>query len=231
VTARAGSFTWRGTGHPVRLPPHAPGLRVGLYGGSFNPPHAGHLQVSLLALKRLRLDRVWWMVTPGNPLKERGGLPATRARVAAARAVVSDPRLAVTGFEEEIGAAFTLDSLNYLVARCPAIDFVWIMGADCLAGFHRWLSWRALAATVPFAVVDRPGWTLRATHSRAALALAPYRLRESEATLLAGTPPPAWVFLHGLRSSLSSTALRIRRDLCVGDCGADVEKRRGSELS
>jgi len=103
----------------TRLPPHPPGLRIGLYGGSFNPPHAGHLHVGLLALKRLRLDRIWWLVTPGNPLKELGGLPPLAERMAAAQALARHPRLAVTGFEAEIGARYTLDSLEYLAGRAP----------------------------------------------------------------------------------------------------------------
>lgn len=192
----------------VRLPPHTPGLRIGLYGGSFNPPHAGHRHVSLMALRRLRLDRVWWIVTPGNPLKDHGGLPATAARVAAACRLARHPRIAVTGFEEEIGARYTVDTLSYLKERCPGPSFVWIMGADSLASFHRWRGWWRIAELMPFAVVDRPGWTLRAIQSRAALALGCYRIDETDAGLLADLAPPAWAFLHGPRSSLSSTVLR-----------------------
>jgi len=194
------------------LPLHPPGLRIGLYGGSFNPPHAGHLHVSDLALRRLRLDRVWWMVTPGNPLKDRRGLPPTASRLEAARALARRPGLAVTAFEAEIGARYTVDALTYLVARCPDVRFVWIMGADCLAGFHRWRGWRTIADLMPFAVIDRPGWTLRAAHARAAVALRRYRLDESDAPLLADLSPPAWVFLHGPRSDLSSTVLRAKND-------------------
>ena len=196
----------------VRLPPLAPGLRVGLYGGSFDPPHAGHRHVSLLALQRLRLDRLWWIVTPGNPLKDVSGLSPTAERLSAASTIARHPRIAVTGFEEAIEARFTLDTLVYLVERAPEVSFVWIMGADNLAGFHRWRGWRFIADAMPFAVIDRPGWTLRATRSRAALALARWRIAEMDAPLLADLPPPAWVFLHGPRSFLSSTALRRRND-------------------
>ena len=193
------------------LPPHPPGLRIGLYGGSFNPPHAGHLHVGLLALKRLRLDRIWWLVTPGNPLKELGGLPPLAERMAAAQALARHPRLAVTGFEAEIGARYTLDSLEYLAGHAPGVRFVWIMGADNLAQFDRWRGWRRIAQLMPFAVIDRPGWTLRAAQSRAALALARFRIDESDAPVLADRAPPAWVFLHGPRSALSSTVLRQQR--------------------
>lgn len=195
----------------VRLPPHPPGVRIGLYGGSFNPPHAGHLHVSRMALTRLRLDRVWWLVTPGNPLKEFAGLLPLAERLAAARALARHPRIAVTGFEAGIGARYTLDSLEYLTVRAPDVRFVWIMGADNLAQFSRWLGWRRIAEIMPFAVIDRPGWTLKATHSQAAQALARFRIDETDAALLPDLAPPAWAFLHGPRSPLSSTVLRQQR--------------------
>jgi nicotinate-nucleotide adenylyltransferase len=183
-------------------------MRIGLYGGTFNPAHAGHRHVSLLALKRLKLDRIWWVVTPGNPLKERGGLAPACERAEAARRIAHHPCIDITCFEEEIGAHYTVETLTYVAARCPTVHFVWIMGADSLGSFHRWLGWRRIAGLMPFAVIDRPGWTLRAVQSRAAIALAPYRIDESDAALLADLPPPAWTFLHGPRSPLSSTELR-----------------------
>jgi nicotinate-nucleotide adenylyltransferase len=192
----------------VRLPSYAPGMRIGLYGGTFNPAHAGHRHVSLLAMKRLRLDRLWWVVTPGNPLKERGGLAPACARAEAAQALARHPRIDVTCFEEEIGAEFTVETLTYVAARCATVRFVWIMGADSLASFHRWRGWRRIAGLMPFAVVDRPGWTLRAVQSPAAVALARHRVDESDAPLLPGLAPPAWTFLHGPRSFLSSSELR-----------------------
>jgi nicotinate-nucleotide adenylyltransferase len=195
----------------VQLPPHPSRLRIGLYGGSFDPPHAGHRHVTLLAMRRLRLDRVWWLVTPGNPLKELSGLAPLSERMAAARALARHPRIAVTGFEAEIGARYTLDTLEYVAARAAAARFVWIMGADNLAQFSRWRGWRRIAELMPFAVVDRPGWTLRATRSKAALALGPFRIDETDASILPDLPPPAWVFLHGPRSPLSSTVLRQQR--------------------
>lgn len=188
-------------------------MRIGLYGGSFNPPHAGHRHVSLMALRRLRLDRLWWIVTPGNPLKDRAGLPPAPHRIAAARALASHPRIRVTGFEAELGVRFTVDTLAYLTRRCPGVRFVWIMGADNLSGFHRWKGWRTIARLMPIAVVDRPGWTVRATRSRAATMLAPDRWAEADAAGLADASPPAWVFLHGPRSPLSSSQLRRQAQL------------------
>ena len=197
---------------PVHLPPVAPGLRIGLYGGSFNPAHLGHRHVSLVALKRLRLDRIWWMVTPGNPLKDRGELAAIEARVARASRVADHPRISVTDFESRIGARYTQQSLRFLVLRNPAVRFVWIMGADSLATFHRWRGFSEIAALMPIAIIDRPGFTLTAPAARAARRLAPWRIPETDAGSLASRAAPAWVFLHGPRSTLSSTALRAGHD-------------------
>ncbi|MEW6435672.1 MAG: nicotinate-nucleotide adenylyltransferase [Pseudomonadota bacterium] len=190
------------------LPPHAPGLKVGLFGGSFNPPHEGHRAASLLALRRLGLDRVWWLVSPGNPLKDTRDLPPLDLRIAAAEKFAHDRRIIVTGFEATIGARYTYQTILYLKTRCRGVHFVWIMGADNLASFERWKHWRTIAANVPIAIIDRPGSTLSATHARAALALARYRTDESDGLIFPLTPPPALIFLHGPRSELSSTALR-----------------------
>jgi len=190
------------------LPAYTSGMRVGLLGGSFNPPHDGHRAISLFALKRLKLDRVWWMVTPGNPLKENGALRALADRVEAARAVANDPRIEVSCLESVIRTRFTIDTINFLRRRASDLSFVWIMGADNLAQFHRWQDWQRIAAQVPIAVVDRPPTSFRALASPAAQALARYRLPENEAVRLADRQAPAWVFLTGLKLSLSSTDLR-----------------------
>ena len=198
------------TGTP-RLPPFAPGMRIGLLGGSFNPPHEGHALVTRLALTRLRLDRVWCLVTPGNPLKSKAELAALQARVEAARRLAAGPRVVVTDIEAEIGARYTYGTLAWLTRRAPDVRFVWIMGADNLRQFHLWRHWRAIADLTPIVVVDRPGSTLRAMSSRAAIALAPWRVAEGEAPRFADLDPPALIFLHGPRSELSSTLLRGSR--------------------
>jgi nicotinate-nucleotide adenylyltransferase len=192
----------------VRLPPFAPGQTIGLLGGSFNPPHEGHRLISELALRRLRLDRLWWLATPGNPLKPSAGLAEMRARIEAAQRLTRDRRIAVTGFEAQIGALYTHETLAWLKRRAPRAHFVWIMGADNLSQFHLWRHWRAIADLAPILVVDRPGSTLRALASPAGAVLARYRRPESEAALFARLAAPAFMFLHGPRSSLSSTALR-----------------------
>ena len=137
------------------IPPHAPGMRIGLFGGTFDPPHQAHLGASLLALKRLKLDRVWWLVTPGNPLKNTKGLAPLSERIAAARALTRHPRIDVTGIEAVINTRYTYDTIRWLKARCPGVRFVWIMGADNLRSFHRWQKWRGIAQLVPFVVIDR----------------------------------------------------------------------------
>ena len=191
-----------------RLPPHAPGLKIGLFGGSFNPAHEGHRAASLIALHRLGLDRVWWLVSPANPLKDKQDLVSLPARIAAARARARHPRIEVTGIEAAIGARYTYETIRYLKSRCRGVHFVWIMGADNLLTFDHWKHWRDIAENVPIAIVDRPGSTLSATHSPAAVALAPYRRDESQSLIFATQKPPAIMFLHGPRSGLSSTALR-----------------------
>jgi nicotinate-nucleotide adenylyltransferase len=200
----------------IRLPPHAPGMRIGLFGGTFDPPHRAHLAASLLALKRLGLDRIWWLVTPGNPLKDTRGLAPLAERIAAARTLTRDPRIAITGFEADLGVKYSFDTVSYLVRRCPGVRFVWIMGADNLRSFHRWQKWRGIAELVPMAVIDRLGPSLYSIGGVASQALARARIRESAAGLLADHRPPAWVFLHGLKSPLSSTALRAARGRPAG---------------
>ena len=193
------------------LPPAAPGQRIGLYGGSFNPAHAGHLHVGRTALRRLRLDRVWWLVTPGNPLKDLGQLAPLEERMSQARRIAADPRIVVTGFEARLGLRYTVDTLRWLRRRRPDLRFVWIMGADSLGSFHRWRDYETIAALMPIAVIDRPGHTLTAKAARAARRYAAARLPEAQAPTLPSRKPPAWVFLHGPRSELSSTALREGR--------------------
>jgi nicotinate-nucleotide adenylyltransferase len=192
------------------LPRHAPGLRIGLFGGSFNPPHQGHRLVTLIALRRLGLDRIWWIVTPGNPLKDTRGLAPLAERLVACRRLMPEPMVDITGFEAGIGTRYTLDTLRYLKRRCPTVRFIWIMGADNLVQFHRWQGWREIARLMPIAVVDRPGATLKATAGRAARALAHQRVPERTEAALVGKPG-RWALLHGPRSGQSSTLLRRAR--------------------
>ena len=190
------------------IPLYTNGMRVGLLGGSFNPPHAAHRAISLFALKRLKLDRVWWLVTPGNPLKDHDGLRDLDARAEAARKMAGDPRIDVSCLESVIRTRYTVDTISYLRRRASGLRFVWIMGADNLAQFHRWQNWRRIASEVPIAVIDRPPQSFRALAAPAAQALARYRLPENQAGRLADQRAPAWVFLSGMKLSLSSSGLR-----------------------
>jgi nicotinate-nucleotide adenylyltransferase len=190
------------------IPLYGNGMRIGLLGGSFNPPHLAHRTISLFAIKRLKLDRVWWLVTPGNPLKERGALRDLDRRAEAARQMADDPRIDVSCLETVIGTRYTVDTITYLRRRASGLRFVWIMGADNLAQFHRWQNWRRIASEVPIAVIDRPPQSFRALAAPAAQALARYRLPENQAGRLADQRAPAWVFLTGMKLNLSSTGLR-----------------------
>jgi nicotinate-nucleotide adenylyltransferase len=190
------------------IPLYTNGMRIGLLGGSFNPPHVAHRAISLFAIKRLKLDRVWWLVTPGNPLKDQGGLHDLNERGEAARNMANDPRIDVSCLESVIGTRYTVDTISYLRRRASGLRFVWIMGADNLAQFHRWQNWRRIASEVPIAVIDRPPQSFRALAAPAAQALARYRLPENQAVRLADQRAPAWVFLTGMKLNLSSTGLR-----------------------
>jgi nicotinate-nucleotide adenylyltransferase len=199
-------------GRIAARPPHAePGQAIGLLGGSFNPPHVAHRQISEIALKRLGLDKVWWLVSPGNPLKARTDLAPLAARLRLCRETANNPHIEITGFEAELPTPYTAATVAFLRARNPFVRYVWIMGADNLATFHLWQRWREILALVPVAVVDRPGWRLKALASPAARAYARSRLPESQARALTSAPPPAWTFLTGPLSPVSSTAIRAKR--------------------
>jgi nicotinate-nucleotide adenylyltransferase len=192
----------------LKRPAAEPGMRIGLFGGSFNPAHDGHRLVALQCLRRLALDRVWILVSPGNPLKDHTELAALADRVAATEQLMDHPQIDVTAFEAAQGFQYTFETLDYLVATEPGVSFVWIMGADSLLSFDRWERWEEIARTMPLAVYARPGTTFRATRSPAAVALAEFRLPEDKAAILADSRPPAWVYLRGIMSGQSSTAIR-----------------------
>lgn len=191
----------------LRLPGPYRGLRIGLFGGSFNPAHEGHAHVAQAALERLCLDAVWWLPALGNPLKAQGDdFPA---RLASARRMAGDhPRWRVSDIERQLGTRYTRDTLRALLPRLAGAWPVWIMGADNLAGFHRWGGWREIAGRLPVAVIARPGAGLKARHSRFARTFAASRIDERDARALPFLPPPAWVWLNTPFHPASSTAIR-----------------------
>jgi nicotinate-nucleotide adenylyltransferase len=189
------------------FPPAAPGQRIGILGGSFDPPHDGHMLITRRALRRFGLDRVWWLVTPGNPLKSEGPASLER-RLAACRALVTHPRVTVTGLEERLGTRYTADTLRQLLRLYPGVRFVWLMGADNMASLHRWEDWDWIMANVPVGVLSRPGAQLAAGLSPAARRFARARLPRHGVRALPFRRAPAWALLSGPMLEISSTALR-----------------------
>jgi nicotinate-nucleotide adenylyltransferase len=199
---------------PAKLnpPPAFAGMTIGLLGGTFDPPHAGHVHISQVALRRLGLDRLWWLVTPGNPLKTRGDVASFAKRLDAAQRLARHPRIDVTGFEASRGSAYTADMLAFLTRRNPGTRFIWVMGADNLVAFHQWRHWRDILEQVPVAVIDRPGYRYAARAGIAAQCYAGAYVDESDANGLFRYQPPAWTFLSAPLSELSSSELRTGGD-------------------
>jgi nicotinate-nucleotide adenylyltransferase len=188
-----------------------PGMRVGLFGGSFNPAHEGHAHVAETALQRLHLDRVIWLVSPQNPLKPSHETADLAQRMAGGRRFARGPQMIVSDAETRLGSQYTIDTVRALKARFPGVHFVWIMGADSLASFHRWRGWTQIMREVPVAVVSRPWIALKSRLAPTARRFARFRRPSHRAASLPGATPPAWVFLRGPMNFQSSTALRKRQ--------------------
>ncbi|WP_420858506.1 nicotinate-nucleotide adenylyltransferase [Marivivens marinus] len=193
------------------FPVARPGQVIGLLGGSFDPAHPGHAHITREALKRFGLDRVWWLVSPGNPLKSRGPAPLA-TRMAAARKIMDHPRVTVTDIEARIGTRYTAETLARLQAIYPGVRFVWLMGADNLAQFHRWQDWEEIMHRVPVGVLARPGDRIAARMSKAARIYRDARLHGQAAAQLGRAEAPAWTFLNMPMTPESSTAIRDRGD-------------------
>ncbi|HEY1382967.1 MAG TPA: nicotinate-nucleotide adenylyltransferase [Dongiaceae bacterium] len=185
--------------------------RIGLLGGSFNPAHEGHRDISLAALNYLDLDEVWWVVSPQNPLKSAKGMASFAERLASAKAMADHPRIRVTDIEQKLGTRFTADTLRKLVTRFPSCRFVWLMGADNLAQISSWRDWTRIFHLTPIAVFDRPIYTIKALTSLAARRFRRSRRREAALKTLAATPAPAWVFVHHRLNPISATQIRAER--------------------
>ena len=182
---------------------------IGLLGGSFNPAHGGHRRISLFALRALGLDAVWWLVSPGNPLKPAEGMAPLAARVASAQAMAAGAPIRVTAIERELGTRYTGDTLAKLARRFPKLRFIWLMGADNLAQFHRWRDWRRIARTMPIAVIARPGYDRIAISAPAMAWLGRFRRPLASFVRTCGSGP-ALVLLRSNPDSRSASALRDR---------------------
>lgn len=204
------------------LPYARAGQVVGLLGGSFDPAHEGHVHITRAALTRFGLDRVWWLVSPGNPLKTRSPAPVS-SRVARARAVMQHPRVTVTDIEDRMGTRFTAQTIAALQARYVGVRFVWLMGADNLAQFHHWQDWQDIMARVPVGVLARPGDRISARMSRAARVYRDDRLIGRAAGLLGQADAPAWAFMNLAMSQSSSTAIRNAGEWTHGAVVDDVK--------
>jgi nicotinate-nucleotide adenylyltransferase len=183
------------------------GQTIGLLGGSFDPAHAGHAHITREAMKRFGLDRVWWLVSPGNPLKSNGPAPLER-RLAHARSVMRHPRVVVSDIEARLGTRYTAQTLAALIAIYPGVRFVWLMGADNLAQFHKWQDWEWIMQTVPIGVLARPGDRISARTSRAARAYSAQRISGRDSQMLGRADAPAWCFVNVPMSPQSSSAIR-----------------------
>ncbi len=184
-------------------------MRIGLLGGSFDPPHAGHVHITRQAMRRFGLDRVWWLVSPGNPLKVEGPAPMAR-RLAASRAIMRHPRVEITDIEARLGTRYTADTLRHLLQMYRGVRFGWLMGADNLAGFHLWQDWEWIVRNVPIGVTSRPGGYLRAANSVMARKYAGARVPFAAARSLPVCVPPAWCLLGGPTVEISSSEIRAR---------------------
>lgn len=193
-----------------------PGMRVGLFGGSFNPAHEGHAHVAETARQRLGLDAVIWLVSPQNPLKSSHETAPLKHRMESVRRFAHGPGMIVSDVESRFGSQYSIDTIRALKARFPGVNFVWIMGADSLAGFHRWRGWTQIMAEIPVAVISRPWISMKSRFSPAARRFAHAQRPPREAKLIAGSKPPAWVFLTGPLNFQSSTALRERMRRTAG---------------
>ena len=191
-----------------RLPLATPKIKIGILGGSFNPPHNGHLHISLHALKRLDLDSVWWLVSPGNPLKSHDELLSLQDRIDLCADFSKHFKIQITAFEAIRNSPYTYDSLRYLSSRFSQTKFVWIMGADNLKHFHKWQKWKEIIRLMPILIVDRPQYRYQALSSNAAQYLRPFYKKEEEFRQFFSFDLPAWTFLNLRLNSLSSTDIR-----------------------
>jgi len=186
-------------------------MRIGLFGGSFNPAHKGHLHISKTALERLKLDRVWWLLSPQNPLKDASEYASYEERAQSALKIIDSPEIVLSFFEQQQNLTYSVDTIRQLLERHARAKFVWLMGADAFADLDCWKDWQVIMETIPIAVFNRPEYGNRALTSKAARLYGDFRLDESEAPLLADRRAPAWCFINQPLDYSASSKIRARR--------------------
>ncbi|MCF8474681.1 MAG: nicotinate-nucleotide adenylyltransferase [Emcibacter sp.] len=184
------------------------GKKIGLLGGSFNPAHQGHLDISLSALRTLKLDAVWWLVSPQNPLKSCDDMASLQERMVHAKKIAKDKRIHVTDLENDLGTRYTIDTLGKIIKTLPETEFIWLMGADNIVQFSQWKDWKKIAQIVLFAIFDRPSYSMAVETSEAAQYFKDYQIPENKASEFASMHPPAWIFIRDIQNPLSSTEIR-----------------------
>lgn len=216
----------------MHITPHSgssvAGQRIGLLGGSFNPAHQGHRSVSLFALKRLKLDQIWWLVSPQNPLKSKQGMASLADRLRNARKTAAHPRIHVTDLESQLGTFYTIDTLKALRQRFPTTDFVWLMGADNLQQIPKWRSWQDIFMSVPVAVFRRPAYAAGRRLGKAVLRFDRFWRSVRQGHQLAGSKPPAWLVLDNVLNGMSATQVRQSRQGLTSLTNNNGRKARGS---
>ncbi len=191
------------------LPIATPGNVIGLLGGSFDPPHAGHVHITRQALQTFGFSKIWWLVSPGNPLKKIGPVKFTK-RYQACSSIISNPLVCITDIELRLGSKFTADTLRKLTAIYPGVRFVWLMGADNLVNFHLWDNWDWIIQNFPIGVMARPGEQIKAGLSPAAIKYRKFRIPTYHASKLSYYSAPAWSLLVGPMRDISSTKIRMQ---------------------
>ena len=186
--------------------------RIGLFGGSFNPAHNGHLEISQAALKTCGLNEIWWLVSPQNPLKTTKDMDLFSSRVESVRALIgTHPRIKIKTIEKDLGISYSVETIRYLTRRYHNCSFLWVMGADNLLHIHEWKEWQTIFRTLPIVIFDRPGYTYRALKAKAAQSFSKDRRAESHCKMLVKEKAPAWLYLHGRLNPISATAIRLGR--------------------
>ncbi|AKK20265.1 nicotinate-nucleotide adenylyltransferase [Candidatus Liberibacter africanus] len=195
----------------MRMPKVESGMNIGLFGGNFNPPHYGHIEIANIALKKLNLDQLWWIITPYNPIKHYNIPSSLEKRIALSKSLIKNPRIRITAFEESFNQKETFHTILEVKKHNKHVNFIWIMGADNIKSFHHWHHWKKIVMTVPVAIIDRLDVTFNYISSPMAKTFEHARLDESLSHRLCNTPPPSWIFIHDKHHIISSTDIRKKK--------------------